>query len=285
MDLRGQAAIVGIGEIPTARAYPGRSEFSLYAEAFRLALADAGLRKQDIDGLFCEPRGAGAGGSPAVMAEHLGLRPPLFSTGVSEMGATGATATLMASLAVSTGMCNYALVVLGAGRAEGPPPGGGPATQASEFESTFGPAPGAGTHYALMYQRHMYEYGSKPEQFAKIAADQRFNALNNPNSAFKGQPITVEDVLNSRYVNSPLHLLECVMPSAGAAACIVTTAERARALTKRPVYILGGGIEQFADNVGERPRITVAPTGGSARRAFAMAGYNPSDMEFAEFYD
>ena len=74
--------------------------------------------------------------------------------------------------------------------------------------------------------------------------DQRFNALQNPNAAFQSQPITIDDVLNSRYINYPLHILESVMPTAGAIAFIVTTPERARALRQPPVYLLGTGVSQ-----------------------------------------
>src|SRR5918999_5723228 len=116
-------------------------------------------------------------------------------------------------------------------------------------------------------------------------ADQRFNALQNPNSAFMGQPITIEDVLNSRYINEPLHLLECVMPAAGAAACIVTSAERAKSLRNKPVYVLGCGLEQANVALWETDKITTTPVRVSALRAFEMAGYGPKDVQFAEFYD
>jgi acetyl-CoA acetyltransferase len=183
-------------------------------------------------------------------------------------------------------MCTTALIVMGAGREGGggpPRPAGGSVN--AEFEQPFGPAQGAGTGYALIYRRHMHEYGTTPEQMAKLAVDQRFNAQENPNAAFFGQPISVDDVLNSRYINEPLHMLECVMPAAGAAACVVTTAERAKALPNRPVYILGCGIEQANSAIWQTPRMTTSPAKVSAARAFAMAGYSARDMQFAEFYD
>ena len=146
-------------------------------------------------------------------------------------------------------------------------------------------APGANTGYGLMYQRHMHEYGTTEEQMANLAVNQRFNALINENAVFSGQPITVEDVLTSRYINRPLKLLESVMPCDGAAALIVTTPERARTLRNRPAYVLGVGMEQAEANIWQRDDITVTPVEGSASRAFEMAGYTPSEMEFAEFYD
>ena len=93
----------------------------------------------------------------------------------------------------------------------------------------------------MIYKRHMEEYGTTEEQFAKMAVNQRFNTLENENSVFKGQAITHQDVMESRYVNYPIKLLETVMPCGGAAAVVVTSAERASASFNNPVYILGAG--------------------------------------------
>lgn len=138
----------------------------------------------------------------------------------------------------------------------------------------------------MMKHRHMYEFGTTQEQFARMAVNQRFNALTNPNAVFQGEPITVDDVLNSRMVNDPLHLLECVMPCAGAAACIVTSAERAKSLPNPPVYILGAatGVSDH-DTLWQADRITTTPVAISARKAYEMAGYGPRDMQLAQFYD
>jgi acetyl-CoA acetyltransferase len=290
MTMRGQTAIIGIGELPTQRTYPGRSMYGLCAEAARIAIADAGLTKADIDGLVVE----GGNTAPASMADYLQIRPN-YSVGVSMQGASGATSVTTAAAAINAGLCTYALIVMGSARdnqPERPPgarpaggPGGGAGSVGAEFEAPFGPAQGAGTGYALMYQRHMYEYGTKPEQMAKLAVDQRFNALKNPNSAFQGVPITIDDVLNSRYVNEPLHLLECVMPSAGAAACIVTSADRAKSGPHRPVYVLGAGLEQANAQIWQTEKITTTPARVSAQRAYQMSGYGPRDIQFAEFYD
>src|SRR3989304_8864487 len=105
---------------------------------------------------------------------------------------------------------------------------GGRPTFGTEWEAPFGPVVAANGGYGLMKTRHMFEYGTTQEQFAKCAVDQRFNSLLDPNAAFSGQAITIEDVLNSRYTNDPLHLRECAMPSSGVAAWISTPAERPR---------------------------------------------------------
>ena len=288
MTLRAKAAIVGIGEIPTLRTYPGRSTHSLCAEATRLALVDTRLRKEDVDGLVTR----GSDISPMDLAEYMGLHVS-FCEGVTQHGSSGAHSVALAASAINAGMANVVLCVLGGTRdpaAGGIGPGVArgtpPATKLTEFETPFGPAMGANTGYGLMKQRHMYEFGTTQEQFAKMAVDQRFNALTNPNAVFHDQPITVQDVLDSRMVNDPLHLLESVMPCGGAAACIVTSAERAKSLPNPPVYILGAaaGVTDH-DTIWQSSRITTSPVTISARKAYEMAGYGPRDMQLAQFYD
>lgn len=280
MTLRGKVAIAGIGEVPSRRTYPGRTANGLCAEAAAMAIRDAGLRKGDINGLVTDGHSP-----PADMAEYIGIR-PTFATGVSMQGASGATATTVAASAIVAGLCDTVLVVMGSGGDVGRTGGPRPTTGVpGEWEAPFGLAVGANTGYGLIYRRHMHEYGTKPEQMAKLAVDQRFNALTNPNAVFQGQPITIDDVLNSRYINAPLHILESVMPCDGAAACIVTTADRVKAMPNRPVYILGAGIEQGTAAIWQSPRITETPAKVSAARALRMAGYSSRDIQFAEFYD
>lgn len=281
MSFRGEAAIIGIGELPTQRTTPGRSMPGLLGDVAREAIKDAHIKKEDIDGIITE----GGITYPGFVAEYLGLR-VRFGTGSSMMGASGATGVTLAAMAVMNGLANYVLVVIGQARnpaipgGEGGFPGGG-----GEFDFPYGPAAGANTGYAQIYKRHMELYGTTQEQLAHVAANERFNAQENPNAVFKGQPITHQDVVDSRYVNYPLRLLECVMPCGGAAAVIVTTAERAQASLTNPVYILGGGIA--LDDFGgmQKPDITVSPVARSAPIALNMSGYTPRDIQFAEFYD
>ena len=160
MTLRGKAAIVGIGEVPTRRTHPNRTLYGLNAEAARLAIEDARISKSDIDGIVTD----GSDAAPAAMAEYIGIR-PTFATGVTMQGASGATATTVAASAINAGLCETVLVVIGSSRAERG--GGGPPGVRSEWEEPFGPAAGANTGYGLMFTRHMYEYGTTPEQMAK----------------------------------------------------------------------------------------------------------------------
>jgi acetyl-CoA acetyltransferase len=253
-----------------------------------MAIADAGLRKEDVDGLVTR----GSDVSPMDLAEYMGLHVG-FCEGVTQHGSSGAHSVVVAAAAIHAGLAHTVLCVFGGTRdpavggfGPGVARGMPPASKGSEFEAPFGPAPGANTGYALMKRRHMYEFGTTQEQFAKMAVNQRFNALTNPNAVFQGQPITIEDVLTSRMVNDPLHLLECVMPCGGAAACLITSAARAKSLPHPPVYLLGAGAGvSDHDTIWQSPRMTMTPVVISARKAYEMAGYRSKDIQFAEFYD
>jgi acetyl-CoA acetyltransferase len=282
MSLRGQAAIVGIGEIPTRRAYQGRSSVSLMTEAADLALKDARITKADIDGLISNAEAV----NPITLAEYMGLQ-PAFTEGVTSHGASGAQSIVIAASAISAGLCTTVLCVLGGTRAPDPGVPTPNRSTGSEWEAPYGPGVATTARYALLKQRHMHEYGSKDSQFAKMAVNQRFNALTNPNAVFNGQPLTLDDVLNSRYASEPIHLLETVMPCAGGAAAVVTSAECARSFPNRPAYLLGaGGAATNHDVLWQDPQgFTTTPVAITARRAFAMAGYAPRDVQLAEFYD
>ncbi|MDZ7726767.1 MAG: thiolase family protein [Dehalococcoidia bacterium] len=142
------------------------------------------------------------------------------------------------------------------------------------------------THFAMVAQRYMYEYGTKPETLAKIAAQQRANAQKNPRSQFCGQPITEEDVLNSPLIVDPLHLLEIVMPSQGGVGLVVTTMERANQLAKqRPVVLTGFGEEITHKSITYSPTLTAVPIKAAADRAFDMAGADRNDIHMASLYD
>lgn len=289
MTIRGKTAIVGIGELPTKRTYGGRTTPSLMTEAIQLALADARLRKEDVDGLMCN---AGTI-DPMNLAEYAQLK-PAYSVGVSNMGSSGATSVALAAAAIEAGYANTIVCSFGGSRdfqaggggAAAPRAGAGPASMATEWEAPFGPSEGANTGYGIVKMRHMHQYGTRDEQFCKMAVDQRFNAQANPNSAFQGQPLTLEDVMNSRFVNEPLHLLESVMPCSGAAACVVTSAERAKSFPNRPAYLLGAGVGATTHAaIWQEQDVTISPVVMSGRRALEMAGYNAREMQFAEFYD
>jgi acetyl-CoA acetyltransferase len=284
MSLRGETAIVGYGELANTRTNPmGRTHMGLLADAAAIALADAGIRKEDINGLIAEPNfGFPSLGYAYDFAEYIGIQPN-YATALNE---NAATFIATAAAAIRAGYADTFLCVNGA--VTGGPFVPGPRDPTDDqFVNPFGPVVAANGWYAQIAQRHAYDYGTTDAQRARVAADQRFNTQGNENSAFNGQVVSQEDVLNSRLVADPLRLLECVMPCTGAAATIVTTAERARALRNPPVYLLGAGQHTWRAEHGTdwtRP-ITTSPTTVAARRSFDMAGLRPADMDMAQIYD
>ena len=289
-SLRGTAAIVGTGELKPERTRPGRDAMSLLAEAAYRAIQDAGLTKADIDGMIVDPElavGSG-GGYAARMAEYMGIY-PTWATGCDAQGAAGVAMALQAAAYVNAGLARY--VLCGMGAAADPAARRRPATGArtetatTEFQAPFGPTVGANGWYAMIAKRYEALYGATVEKRAKVSVDFRYNANHNPMAIFHDTPITTEDVVNSRIIADPLHLLECVMPCAGACAFVVTTADIARSLPHKPAYILGGGLGILRGNLTHLGEITVSPVGRGARKAFSMAGYGPSDVQVMEIYD
>ncbi|TAJ21441.1 MAG: thiolase family protein [Dehalococcoidia bacterium] len=287
--IRGRTAIVGFAELPTQRTYPGRSTLSLFAEVARDAILDAGMRLAEIDGLI-----TGDSTNSLLVAQTLGLT-PRYTASMTLHGANGASAVATAAAAIAAGLATNVLCIFGESRPASSSrlnaeavarDGGGPRTLASEWEAPYGPVIAANGGYGLMKQRHMFQYGTTQEQFAKCVVDERFNAVENANALWVGDLITIDDVLASRMTNDPLHLLEGVMPCSGANAAIVTSAERARTLPHPPVFILGvGGPVVTNDTMRTSHDITVSPTAIAAPLALAMAGYAPPDIEFVQFYD
>jgi len=139
--------------------------------------------------------------------------------------------------------------------------------------------------YAMIAKRHEMLYGTTVEKRAKVSVDLRYNANHNPMAIWYDRPITVEDVVNSRIVADPLHLLECVMPCAGAAAFIVARADVARNMPHKPAYILGGGLGVMRSNLTHIGEITVCPVGKAAEQAFRLSEMTPKDVQVMEIYD
>jgi acetyl-CoA acetyltransferase len=289
--LRGAAAIVGIGELKPERTRPGRSAMSLLAEAAYEAIQDAGLNKSDIDGMIMEPQlaeGSGGGFNPR-MAEYMGIY-PTWATGCDAQGAAGVVMALQAAAYVQAGLATFVLCGMGAavdtgGRMR---QSSGPMrteTSSTEFQAPFGPTVAANGWYAMIAKRYEALYGTTVEKRAKIAVDIRTNANHNPMAIFHDTPITVEDVVNSRIVADPLHLLECVMPCAGGCAYIVTRADIAQGMRHKPAYILGGALGISRANLTHVGEITISPVGKAAKKAFRMAGYTPNDVNVMEIYD
>jgi len=288
LTLRAKAAIVGIGELKPTKNSLGRTGIGLMADASRIAINDSGLYKKAIDGIIAEPPPDEPHGSyPALLAEYLQIYPGYTST-VGMQGASAAGMIWRAAAAIEAGLCKNVLCVTGNALAPGSiteqqkrrPTSG----LKAEFEDPYGPM-GANSGYALIAQRHAYEFGTTDAQRARVAVDQRINACNNPDALFYGRQITVDDVLNSPLVVDPLHLLEIVMPCSGAAAVIVTSAELAKSLQHSPAYLLGAGEYATFCSITYAPSLTTSPIKVAAAKAFEMAGVTPKDMDLVSVYD
>jgi acetyl-CoA acetyltransferase len=151
-----------------------------------------------------------------------------------------------------------------------------------EFETPYGATVPA--FYALIARAHMDAYGTTPEQMAAVAVSGRRHAARNPAAQMR-ELISVEDVLNSRMIADPLHLLDCSLVSDGGAAIIMTSAERAAGFPHDPVYILGAGEGHSHEHISQAHSLTTSAAVESGRRAYKMAGLGPRDIDLAQIYD
>jgi acetyl-CoA C-acetyltransferase len=283
MSLSRKCAVVGAYEHPT-RFAPDKTMYQIMAESIRGALDDCGLSIKDVDGLLTAGMGMGA---MAIVGfcDYLNLTPNFVdSTNIG--GSSFVAHTAHAAAAINAGLCEVAVVVYGSTAASsrfaiGTGGGGGGGDPCDQYEFPFGPTTvGA---YAMIAQRHMHDYGTTPEQLAEIAVTMRLHASMNPVAKYR-DPITVEDVLTSRVISSPLHLLDCCIISDGGGALVITSAERARDLKKKPAYILGAGETVRHAARGKRDFLEIAAA-QSGRLAFERSGVAHKDIDMAMIYD
>lgn len=278
-----RAAICGIGELQPQRRTENVTTMELLMQASAQAIADAGIGAGDIDGLLVAPQvGETPQHVPAAVAEYFGMKPTMSNL-VDLGGASGPGMIWRAAAAIAAGQCETVLCVIGNHRNPTPPRAAN-RNPAREFDTPFG-ASGANTSYALLMQAHMARYGCTAEDYALIAAGSRANAQLNPLAIFHDKPASVEDVLASPLVCSPLHLLEIVMPVAGAEAVIVTTADKAATGKNRPVYLLGAGEKITHRAVSQATDLTSGPLKSAIARALAQAEHTAHEMDFLSFYD
>lgn len=292
---RGKVAVAGIGCTRLVR-HSERSLGTLALEACSAAISDAGLAPTDIDGLATYPdapyRGAGnVDGVDVVTAtyiiRHLEPAPSIKWYVMTEQGGIP-TAVIEAVNALIAGACNYAVVW----RAMHQPQGTyGAVREAlargeSQFTVPYGFAAAFQSH-ALTYRRYLDRYGAKREHLGALVVSQRKNANKNENAHFYSTPMTLEDYANARMIADPLCLFDCDIPVEGAAAIVLTTADRARNLPNPPAYVAG-----YGQNTIRRPSMIVYPLedyyeNGSnlASKIWERSGLSPSDVDVAELYD
>jgi acetyl-CoA C-acetyltransferase len=283
MGLKGKACIAGAFEHPTRKA-PDKSVAQLHAECAKGALADAGLTKDDVDGYFCAGDAPGMG--PLSMVDYLNLK--LRHVDATDIG--GGSYLLLvahAAEAIAAGRCNVALITLaGRPRSEGMATGtaprlGNPAQPDLQFEYPY--APTLVNMYAMCARRHMYEYGTTSEQLAwiKVAASQ--HAQYNEHALLR-DVVTVEQVVASPLVASPLHRLDCCVITDGGGALLVVKPDIARSLQRPLVSVIGAG-EAVKGQSGGEVDLTYTAARWSGPAAFAMAGVTPADIKYASIYD
>src|SRR5580704_4422326 len=294
MSIKGKAYIGGIFEHPTREAI-GYSTPQLHAECAKGALEDAGLSKDDIDGYFCAGDAPGFGAMS--MADYMGLK--LRHMDSTE---TGGSSYILhvghAAEAIAAGKCSVALITLAGrprtarlgvppGRGGGGPPGGGGGgggfsdVPEAGFENIYG----GSTHntYGMCAARHMYEYGTTSEQLAWIKVAASHHAQWNPHAMLQ-EVVTVEEVLESPMIATPLHRMDCCVISDGGGAVIVVSPEVARSLNRPLVKIIGAAEAPKGPRGGGNLDLTFSAGAWSGPAAFAEARVTPADIKYASIY-
>ncbi len=278
------AAVIGVGESDLGK-LPDASGPALRAQAAARALEDAGLEPGDVDAIFT----TAGNGFPAIdLAEKLGLRPNVVDSTLLG-GASFVSYLSRAAALITGGACSCALVVYGESswanlQRKGGLYGGQHALvpERLEFEDVFGNFLIAS--YAMATRRHMHHYGTTPEDLASVAVLARANAARNPTAVLR-EPISIDDVLASRMIAEPLHLLDCCSVHDGGAAFVVVGRERAARSRRPAAYFLGGGEAMTHNLISQMPDLTTSAAVESGRRAFEMAGIDRAAVDLAEIYD
>ncbi|MDE3113596.1 MAG: thiolase family protein [Chloroflexota bacterium] len=286
-------AIVGLGMVYGP--YPeGVTARGAEAEAGRLAIADAGLRREDVDGALQLRRTAGGGERPAwadAFPRMLGLPFKFFFT-VGRGGALAGLGIATAMGFLELGIAKYVLIVGGVEdfknsrrtKAEGHR-GMVHSEKAGYWGKPFGDLR-APSHHSFLAARHMYEYGTTSRQLGSIAVQERAWACKNPKAKMYGRPMTIEDHQNSPFVVEPYHLFDICLVSDGAVAFILTTAERAKDTAKKPIWVRGLGSGEIADSLWwEKKNYTHMAVKTAKEQAFGQAGIDLGDVDVAELYD
>lgn len=287
------AAIVGIYEYPSRDVEGEISPLQMKAECAAKALEDAGLSWADVDGVYDAGEGGGAM-SGLTISEYFGLKPSVINT-TNVGGSSYEFHAAHAKRDIAAGKCKVALLTYGStahsnARAIGVGGRGAGSMHPAENMDAF-----AGqtliANYAMVAKRHMFEYGTTSHQLAEISTATRYHAMRNPEAVKAMEDLefldiretTIDDVVNSRMIADPLHLLECCMISDGGGAVVIASPEVARNCKKPPVWILGSGeATKYPENSGD---ITTSAAAQSGPVAFGEAGVTPAEMDIAMIYD
>ena len=278
-NLRGKTAVVGLAESGCGIA-SGWSAMEIMANSVHDALDDAGIKLNEVDGVFA----ATAFHSMAAMSlsEYLGLKPK-FADGSQIGGSSFLSHILTAALALDAGLINVAVVAYGSNQKSI----GGFKTisEAMPYEAQYEPRMPV-TAYALAAKRYMHEFGASREDLANVAVSARDWALLNPRAyTYDKGPLTVEDVLSARPIVDPLGKLDCCLVTDGGAAVVMTRTDRAKDTKNTPIYLLGAAMEHHHRMISEMPDLVRTSAIDSSQRAFKMSSYKASDMDTIQLYD
>lgn len=286
--LRDRCAIVGIGETDFSKDSK-RSELQLACEAIRAALGDAGLAVSDVDGLV---RYQSDSNQEIAVVSALGIPDLRYFGDIGYGGSAHCSIVGHAAGAIAAGLADVVVCFRAANERSGVRFGLATANWVAEvegiqaFTAPFGMLSPA-HRFAMFARRHMLRYGTTSLQYAHVAVTMREHAQRNPRAMMYGRPLTIEQHQQSRMICDPLHLYDCCLETDGAVAIVVTSAERARDLRQRPVYIMGAAQATGPDPNGIvfRPDLSVSEAVFTARDVYAMAGVGPKDIDVAEIYD
>ena len=275
-------AVVGAAETTKLGKIPDLSVIGLHADAALNAMADAGLKPSDIDGVAC------AGISPVELAHSLGIT-PTWVDGTSVGGCSFMLHVRHAAAAINEGLCTTVLITHGeSGRSRvgggGRFGGGGGSSLAGQFEGPFGAA-GPPTMFTIPVLRYLKTFGLSQEDLAHVAVVQREWAGKNPRATFK-DPITVDDVMNSPMIAYPFRLLMCCLVTDGGGALVLTSADRAKDFPTKPIYVLGTGESVETPMVSQMEDFTSSKAFRvSGKKAFDEAGIKHADVDHLMIYD
>ena len=275
--------VAGVFNARQARVLEGETSLTITLEAALGAIADAGIAVSDVNSV--------TGALSSDLAYDLGLGPVWQSA-----TQLGVPAIIEAAAQIATGVSDVVLVAAGSAGVYTERSSTAPWTRPNnEFVAPYGMFTAA--EFALIARRHMHMHGTTPEQMATVAATVRNNGHVNPEAIyFERGPFTVDDILASRMVADPYHLLECAMTSEGGSALVLARADRVPDLPHKPVYLIGGSSDRIGPSYRHAPAWDLTgrdadgiPNGyvgrRAAQRSFSTAGIGPADVDVCEFYD
>jgi acetyl-CoA acetyltransferase len=286
-SIKEQACIVGVGETEYSRG-SDKPGLVLGLEASMKAIADAGLSPKDIDGII--------GPDAEDYAANLGIGDLRYAVALHLGGANNVASLQNAAMALTMGVAKNILIPsVHVFRTGGRRVGAGFAQVTDTIAGSMGVVnyympygvSGPPQYYSWMARRHMYQYGTKFEQLGAVAITMRKHAQLHPNAVMRGRPMTMEDYQNARWISHPYRLFDCCLETDGAAAVVLTTADRAKDLPHDPVYLMGAaqGFPYPSHEIPNRPDILVGGLEFAAPKGFAEAGVTPQDLDFLEIYD